>query len=386
MVTDRLDGPRVLPDGTRIVSALDDPTPTERITYRIMGGLLDRAWKASRWVERGRHARVEARAGECPTFACPIPRAGAVARRALSLRPRFVFGMEAFQYGMATALCRGVPRILMPWGGDIYLYAEASAVSFAMVRRALLRVDLVCPSAKTAASHLAARFGLPAARIQTVSWGVDRPRFRRADKEQRTETFARFGIDPSRRLFLNVRRFLPIWGCDVALEAFRRYAREDPGGHFVMLGGIGTEEMVREARKTLRADGLEGRFTLFEGDTPFDDCIDLMAATDVFLSLMRVPDMRSASIVQAAYAGGIPVLSDQAEYREMEREGFRALFVNPVDTDGVVAALRECVGRSGLADEIRAANKRFIDEHEDHEVQMVRLREAIEGVCETYGV
>jgi len=376
----------MLPDGTGVVSALGDPTSAERITYRLLGGALDRAWKLSRWIERGRHARVEARAGECPTFACPIPRAGAVARRALALRPRFVFGMEVFQYGLATALCRGVPRILMPWGGDIYLYAEASAVSFNMVRRALSRVDLLCPSAKTAASHLAVRFGIPASRIRTISWGVDRPRFRRADTGRREETFARFGIDPSRRLFLNVRRFLPIWGCDVALEVFRRYARVDPAAHFVMLGGIGTEGMVREAREALRADGLEGRFTLFEGDTAFDDCIDLMAVADVFLSLMRVPDMRSASIVQASYAGGIPVLSDQPEYREMERDGFRALFVDPVDTDGIVAALRECVGKPWLAEEIRAANERYIDEHEDHEVQMVRLREAIEEVCGKYGV
>jgi glycosyltransferase involved in cell wall biosynthesis len=215
---------------------------------------------------------------------------------------------------------------------------------------------------------------------------VDRPRFRRADTGRRAETFARFGIDPSRRLFLNVRRFLPIWGCDVALEAFRRYARVDPGAHFVMLGGSGTEGMVREARKTLCADGLEGRFTLFEGDTPYDDCIDLMAVADVFLSLMRVPDMRSASILQAAYAGGIPVLSDQAEYREMERDGFRALFVDPVDPAGVVAALRECTGESRLAGEFRVANERYIDEHEDHEIQMARLREAIEEVCGKYGV
>lgn len=340
----------------------------------------------SRWVERGRHERVEARAGECPTFACPIPRAGAVARRALALRPRFVFGMEVFQYGLATALCRGVPRILMPWGGDIYLYAEASAVSYAMVRRALLRVDLVCPSAKTAASHLASRFGIPPGRIRTISWGVDRPRFRRADAERRAAVLSRFGIDPTRRLFLNVRRFLPIWGCDVALEAFRRYAREDPGAHFAMLGGSGTEALVREARKSLRASGLEGRFTLFEGDTPFDDCVDLMAASDVFLSLMRVPDMRSFSILQGASAGGVPMLSDQAEYREMERDGFRALFVDPLDADDVVAALRDIAARPRLAEEIRAANKRYIDEHEDHEIQMARLREAIEEVCGKYGV
>ena len=386
MVTDRWDGPPTLPDGTRIVSALDDPTLPERISYRLLGGILDRAWKLSRWVERDRHARVEARAGECPTFACPIPRAGAVARRALSLRPRFVFGMEAFQYGLATALCQGVPRILMPWGGDIYLYAEASAISFAMVRRALSRVDLVCPSAKTAASHLAVRFGIPANRIRAISWGVDRRRFRRAKSGRRAETLARYGIDPSRRLFLNARRFLPIWGCDIALEAFRRYAGEDPLAHFVMLGGTGTEGMVREARKLLRADGLEGRFTLFDGDTPFDVCVDLMSAADVFVSVMRVPDMRSFSILQAASAGGIPVLSDQSEYREMERDGFRALFVDPVDTGAVVAALRECSGKSWLAEEIRAANERYIGEHEDHEVQMATLREAIEEVCEKYGV
>ena len=351
------------------------------MSFRGLAGICSRGWELSRRLERGRRIRAEKQAGECPSFAVPISRAKIVARRVLSLRPRFVFGMEVFQYGLATAMCKGVPRILMPWGGDIYLYPEASIVSFAMVRSALRRVDLVCPSSTAAVSYLVSRFGVSPGRVKAISWGVDRAAFRRADPSRRAEICARFGIDPSRRLFLNVRRFVPIWGCHIALEAFRRHAGSDPLAHFALLGGAGTGELVREAREKLRSEGLEGRFTLFDGDTPFSDCADLMSVADAFVSLMTVRDMRSASILQAAASGGVPVLCDQPEYRAMEREGFRAVFVPPGDAEAVAGALRSIAGDEALLNEVRRANDRYIAEHEDQDIQMTRLLEAVESVC-----
>jgi glycosyltransferase involved in cell wall biosynthesis len=385
IATDRWDGPSMLPDGTPVLNAFASASSARRAIASSAGRLLSHGWNAARFLERRRRERAEENVGECPSFAGPLSAAALLSRCVLSLRPRFVFGMEVFQHGMATALCKGVPRILMPWGGDIYLYPEASAVSSAMVRYALSRVDLVCPTSSSSVSHLVTRYGIPSRKIRVISWGVDRLLFRRATAPRRKEVLARFGVDPECDLFLNVRRFLPIWGCHIAMEAFRRYAKENPRAHFAMLGGTGTAELVREARKRLRAEGIEDRFLLFEGDTPFSDCVDLMSVAEAYVSLMLVPDMRSFSILQAAAAGGVPILSYQPEYREMERMGFCALFVDPRNPESVAETMRECVRNGRKAEEIRQNNETYIAKHEDQEVQMQQLRAAIEEVCRVYG-
>src|SRR5262249_12503466 len=139
-----------------------------------------------------------------------------------SLQPRFIFGQEVFYYGLATAFCRRTTRVLMPWGGDVFMYAEASAIAFAMVRYSLQHVDLVCPSSVTAASHICSRFGVPSERIAPISWGVDRRIFRRVSVDERKEICVSFGLDPCSTIIMNVRRFRPAWGSDAAIAAFLR--------------------------------------------------------------------------------------------------------------------------------------------------------------------
>gem|GEM_PF-4137890 len=98
---------------------------------------------------------------------------------------------------------------------------------------------------------------------------------------------------------------------------------------------------------------------------------------DVFLSLHRDRDMRSWSIVQAAACGAAPVLSDQAEYRCMEEEGFRALFVDPSDTWATVRAVVRYAEDANLRARIRALNLRYVATREDVRVRMRALQEAV---------
>src|SRR5688500_9513527 len=120
IVTDRAGAAGVLPDGTRVLStheASGAPADGRELwTARI----LERVRSICVVVERSRARRARgSEAGEPASFVPPLAHARRVARLAESVEPEFVFGQEAFAYGPATAACRGVPRILMPWGGDV---------------------------------------------------------------------------------------------------------------------------------------------------------------------------------------------------------------------------------------------------------------------------
>lgn len=380
-------GEKSLPDGTKILSSAEHEPHLMQTLLKLLRIALRLIEEAVLILGNARyHKAMGLREKEDyrPSFIDPLANGISIARFVRSLHPRFVFGQEAFAYGFATALCHGFPRVIMPWGGDIYRYAETSFIAFTMVKYALRRVDLICPSSVTAAQHIRERYGISETKIHAVSWGVDRNMFQRADENQRRRICKKFGIDPTAMIFMNVRRFQLAWGCDTALKAFIQFAQENPSSHFVILGGAGSTPLVRDAHKQLVERGLEHRFTLFEDDISLADCAELMSVSDVFVSLMRTRDMRSASVLQAASAGGAPVLSEQAEYREMERMGFRALFVDPEDPDSVLNALRLYANNSELRKDTVAQNQEYLAKNEDYHRQMTKLLALIEDVCKSY--
>jgi glycosyltransferase involved in cell wall biosynthesis len=263
-------------------------------------------------------------------------------------------------------------------------YPEVSPFHFALTKLSLRAVDLIVPTSTTAARHIRGRFGVLPERVHAVSWGVERQKFKRATVETRRIVCAKWGIDPNAIVFLNPRRFRPAWGGFVSLEAFMRLASEQPLSHFILFGGLGNEEFTREAKARLEEAGLLSTFTLLEGDTPLEVCAELMSISDVFVSLLGRGDMRSSSVLQAAASGGIPVVSDSEEAREMERNGFAGFFVRPDQVEDVLTTLKSCVRNPERLAEMRARNDVFLAAKEDYAKQMDKLLDLIESVCADY--
>ena len=388
LVTHRQDAQSSLADGTPIVrSSEHESTWSRRIRRRLMSPVLYRLeGTVPRFKQRftritGAPADSELR---MPYFAEYVASAWPTAKAAQALRPRFVFGHEVTTYGLPTALCKGVPKIIFPWGGDVLSYAESSPFHFALTKYALRAVDMIVPSSTMAAKHIRERFGVRSEKVRPVSWGVDRQKFKRADAVQRRAICARWNINPEAMVILNPRRFRPVWGGFVALDAFIQLALENLLTHFVLFGGADTEKFTNEARAKIQDHGLSSRFTLLEGFAPSSACIELMSISDVFVSLLGRFDMRSISVLQATAAGAVPVIAEHPEYREMEGSGFAALFVQPDSVADTVRALRFCVQNPEKMCEIRARNDRYLAQFEDHSTQMNKLLNLIEEVCARY--
>lgn len=300
-------------------------------------------------------------------------------RAALAQRPRFVFGHEVTAYGPATARCRGVPRILFPWGGDVYNYAETSLVQFAVVRRALHGVDLVLPSSTAAAAHIVERYGVPGDKVRAVSWGVDLELFRPLRGDDRERARCALGARQDSIVVVNPRRFSRRWSCFEVLDAFLALAGARSDVCCVMLGG-GTEADIGEGRRSIEDAGLTSRVRIIEGTVDLGEFARIVGAADVFVSWMGRGDMRSASVLQAAAAGGAPIIARQPEYVHMEAEGFAAELVPFGDGASLLHALGAVCDDPVRRARMVAANRRYLERHEDASVQMDRLLATIEEV------
>jgi glycosyltransferase involved in cell wall biosynthesis len=382
IVTRQWDGPSQLQDGTKVLQSfgaesaeLRDQLASLREYWRRFERYVNH-WERSRY----RHAMGPPEQQDYhPSFAAAFVNAVSIPSFVAQLDPAFVFGQEAFAHGLATALCWKHPKVLMPWGGDVFQFAETSSVAFEMVRRSLSGVDLVAPGGPVGVQRVVDRFGVTADKVHAAPWGIDRTLFRRASQRERAAFCTRYAVAPSSLIVVNVRRFMPNWGSDIALEAFLRLVEQDGRLQFFALGGQGgSEPYVAEARKRIAAKNLERRIRIFDGHITDAALQELVSVTDVFTSLVRGNDMGSASIQECASAGATPVLSSIPSTREMERRGFRAFFVEKLDPAGVVDALRSATqAPPALRAEMSAANQRYLEVHEDRERNMQRLLDLI---------
>lgn len=365
--------------------------PFERSIERVARRLTKPvARRIEKWLPRWQRSRYERRTGR------PRPESWewrwvdhgwdsfARARAALSLRPRFVFAHEVSSYGLSGALCHGVPRILFPWGGDVFNYVESSIALEGIMTYALRRADLVVPSSVVAAQHIRDRFALSEDTVKALSWGVDLKQFARSPAAFRDDFCRKLGVDSATVLVLNSRRFRPLWGSALALEGFLGLAARRGDVHFLLLSGSEDAEHVRAAEQRVAAAGLGARFTFIEPNVPLSRCAEIMSVSDVFVSLMGRGDMRSASVLQGTACGGAPVILEAPEYRAMTAQGFACEFVQPDDADGLVAVLDALASDATRRAAMRERNDRYVREHEDYDRQMTRLLDLIGEASRPY--
>jgi glycosyltransferase involved in cell wall biosynthesis len=302
----------------------------------------------------------------------------AVAAAVRALCPRVVFGHEAFACGLATALSYGAPRTLMVWGGDVELFAETSALHFALCRFALHSVEAVAVCAAPIADRVTGRFGVPSGRVHQISYGVNRQTFAPCDDRARRRLRERLGLPLDGPIVLNTRRFDPLWGSDVVLDACLLHAERHDGTHFVLIGGPGNDVRVSDAQRRVADRGASHRFSFRTGTLTLGEFADLLQVADIALSVPRDVEPRSWSVLQAMACGAPLVVGDQPTYRDMTTLGADAAFVDARSPEAVAAGLAELSDRPARRAEIRSHNLAYIERYEDEDRRMAELLRILE--------
>lgn len=342
----------------------------EAISIRSLSQEPDRVHRA---LQAWAHTAVP------PSLAPPVFDALLIAAAADALDPVCVFGHEAFAHGLATSLCRAPRKALFAWGADVLQYAAMSDITHAMVRQALHGVHYVLTNSAGMEDALHERFALPRASIAQISYGVDRRQFSRAFGSQAHAIRSRYGIAAGARVVMNIRRFLPHWGSDMAWRVLRAVAEHRRDTHMILLGGSGSAPELERVKREAASCGLLDRITVMDGDVSLSTVAGLMSVADVSLSLVEPLEPVSWSVLQAAACGSALVLGDQRSYEDECERGLAAVRVPAKNVSLAAAATVSLLDDSARRAAMATGNDHHVSTHHDQDVHFARLLRIVAG-------
>lgn len=299
-------------------------------------------------------------------------------------RPDVVHGFEAFNNGLATAWAGPYPKVLTPWGNDVYHDAFASRLGRFMVTRAVRGVDMISTNDETIGEHLAARLGVDRERVRAFTWGVDLDLFHPRPAGE-TEALRRsLEIPEGAPVVLSSRNFRPYWGIDLLLEAAPAVLRGRPGTVFVFLrGGGGDPEYLAAARRRAESEGWAGAARFVDRVLEADELAGLLTMAEAFVSIPRT-DLLAQTVLEGMACGALPVLADHAGYRKHARDGENAVVLSEYTAAGVERALREALENGALRAAARWENPRLIAEQENWKINALKMEEVYAAAIAHY--
>jgi len=228
--------------------------------------------------------------------------------------------LDALLYGLPAAKAAGAAFV--NWENETSRLYRVHALTMAVRRWALSRVDRVVAAAEGHGRHVTQIEGVPPARITVIRNGVDPARS--ASTLPPDEARERLGLAPEAPVVVQVAALRPDKAHEVMLEAFAAVRRQVPEA-VLLLAGDGPR------REALGA--LADRLGLEEGCRFLGvrrDIGDVLAAADVFaLSSAPLQETLSVAAIEAMFAG-LPVVSTAVgSMDEIVLEGRTGFLVPP---------------------------------------------------------
>lgn len=366
-----------LPDGTRIIGT-NARLGCIQSRIKDLIGLLFRPY--DRLAPRIWKRRYKSALGlfqDTAHIAPILMRAYSISRHVKKLKPSFVFGMHAYYHGPAAAMCSKTKRVIMPFGDDIYNFAGTSPLAHAIMKWTFRRADLICPGAAEARVHIIDHFGVAPTKVLPLSHGVDLALFSPVSLEERRALRARYRLPAEAVILINSRRYRPPWGSDLVLDVFLTLAESRKDVHFVIVGGKGSDTAIQAAENAIGSLGLADRFTIFRDDVPLSTYAELHQASDIMLSLIKKRDMGSLGVLQGAFAGCAPILSQQPEYTALADVGFACLYANVNNREDVLEKITAYLASPDLRQEHANRNHDMILEKFERRTRMDAMLSSI---------
>lgn len=239
------------------------------------------------------------------------------------------------------------PFVAVSWGSDLLVDADRDAVWRAASEFVLHRADrLICDA--TAVREKALSLGCSANRILQFPWGVD---LEAIDAHSPKDMRISLGWQEA-KIVLSTRTWEPIYGVDLALEAFSRAHARERSLRLVLLGSGSQESSIK---RRIRELGLSD-VVACPGRVENPVILDFLSSADVYLSCSH-SDGSSISLLEAM-AVGLPVVATDLpanrEWIDPSRQGWLA---RVGDVEGFAEHLLTAVSLPlQLAREMRDAN------------------------------
>ncbi len=303
-------------------------------------------------------------------------RARSFREAARRFRPEIVHGMEALNFGYATARCRvGAARVLTPWGLDLQRDAKQSRLARALVSYAVRHVEALTTNAPNLGELVIREYGVAPERVRPFSWGVDRSVFRPERAEEARALRQRWEIPEGARVILSHRQMQAAWGIAEIVEAAGEVAAREPEAFFVFLRGRGDARFEARMRQRAEELGFAGRARWISDLISPEEMAAALNLAEVCVSVPPA-DLLSISVLEAMACGCLLIATDLPSYRDRLVDGKNALLVPaPASPDALARRILEALRNPRLREEFARRNQRIIAEQDDWDKNATQMEE-----------
>lgn len=257
-----------------------------------------------------------------------------------TFRPAVVNAHFLPNYGWLAARAGCRPLVLTTLGSDILLVPQRSPFHAWRTRYVLGRSDAVTADAAMLSDAIG-RFGVPAAKILTVPFGIEAARF--ATSAPRAERPL---------VVLSTRRLEPIYDVATLVRACARLAPDERAGFTWRIAGGGSQEAALQAQSAALPVRFLGWLAAEALDRELRDA-------HLYVSTSQ-SDSTSVSLLEAMAAGCLPVVSDLPANREWIADGDNGLLFPVGDDTALAACLRRAAGDPAWRARAAARNRDIV--------------------------
>lgn len=299
-------------------------------------------------------------------------------------RPDVVHGFEAYYNGLATSAAGPFPRVLSPWGRDIFFDGRAGGLAGWMVRRALRDVERITCNDESIAPFLVETYGIPREKVVPFSWGIDLEVFSEVDARKAGRMREELGIEPEAPVILSPRKWGRLWGSDAIGAALPEVLKASPHAVAVLMAPALENPEALGLKAGLESACDSRRLRWLEPDQSSESMATLFSLADVFVSAPPA-DLLAQTVLEGMACGCFPVLSRLEAYAKHAVDRKTALLVDPADPAALAAALIEALQNNSLREEAARLNRDAMRRSEDASVNMLKMEEVYAQAIEIHG-
>jgi glycosyltransferase involved in cell wall biosynthesis len=279
-------------------------------------------------------------------------------------KPDIVHAMEALGYGLTMALCGSYPKVLTPWGNDIFYDPFHSKIAKFHVNKALKAATVVSTNHPALGDYLHETFHIPKDKVRCFSWGIDLKIFNPHKQKEALEMRDYLKIPYNVPVVMSNRTLSEYWGAREIVNAIPLVLKEAPEIRFILIRGSGRDDFMNEMVSLLKRSGAKKNVIIINEKISPKKMAALLNLSDIFVSV-PYSDLLSVSVLEGIACGAIPVVSDLAAYKTRIVDGENGFYVPVKNPRAIADKVLHIIKNISMRDKIQKKNWKIIRENDD---------------------
>jgi len=297
--------------------------------------------------------------------------------------PDIVHAMEALSNGLTLALCGNYPKILTPWGNDIFHDPFQSRIAHFLVKSGLKAASVVSTNHPTLGDYLDRTFNIPKEKVQCFSWGIDLKIFHPHKQREAGEMRKYLKIPEQAPVVMSNRSLSEYWGTREIISAIPPVIKEVPDAHFIIIRGSGKERFYQEMVSYVESHGAGKNVRFINEIISPEKMSALLNLSDIFISVPYT-DLLSISVLEGLACGAIPVVSNIEAYKSRIQEGKNGFYVPIKNPAAIAEKVIYILNNLTMRNKIREKNWDIIQKNDDWEKCRPQMVSVYEKALELY--